>query len=311
MIRVDNLSKSFGDVKAVNDISFTIRDGEITGLLGPNGAGKTTSLRMITGYLKPDNGSVMVGDYNIKEDPLSVKKIIGYLPEMAPIYNEMLVYDYLFFVAGLRQVKDENKIIEMAEVCGITDVLHKSIIELSKGYKQRVGLASTMLHDPDILILDEPTSGLDPNQIVEIRNLIKEIGKVKTVILSTHILSEVEATCDRVIIINKGSIVADDRTENLQAQSSNENNITVKVSGAEFQILSQEFEKIEGVNKVIETTDFEDLTSAIISTTSNEDIRPHLYDCIKKNDWVLYELKQEHLSLENIFRELTLGGGNE
>ncbi len=217
MITVRGITKRFGDITAVNNISFSIREGEITGLLGPNGAGKTTTLRMLTCYLKPDSGTISIGKYSVEDSPVEVRKTIGYLPESAPVYNDMLVYDYLAYIAEVRGMDAPGRIAEIGGLCGINDVMHMMIGELSKGYRQRVGLAQSMIHDPDILILDEPTSGLDPNQIIEIRNLIREIGKRKTIILSTHILPEVEATCDRVIIIDRGSIVADDRTESLQA----------------------------------------------------------------------------------------------
>jgi ABC-2 type transport system ATP-binding protein len=217
MISVNNVSKLYGDFRAVNDISFVIRRGEITGLLGPNGAGKTTTLRMLTCYLPPDAGKISVGDHPVDREPLEVKRMIGYLPESAPLYADMMVRDYLAYVGRLRGVGDDSRLRDVAAMCGIGEVMHKNIGELSKGYRQRVGLAHAMMHDPEILILDEPTSGLDPNQIVEIRKLIKEIGKKKTVILSTHILSEVEATCDRVIIIDHGRIVADSRTAELKA----------------------------------------------------------------------------------------------
>ncbi|HPN13466.1 MAG TPA: ATP-binding cassette domain-containing protein, partial [Spirochaetota bacterium] len=203
MITVQGITKRFGDITAVNNISFTIKEGEITGLLGPNGAGKTTTLRMLTGYLKPDSGTITIGDFSVNDDSVDVRRIVGYLPESAPVYGDMLVYDYLSFIAEVRGIADEKRIEEIGALCGINDVMHQGIGELSKGYRQRVGLAQSMIHDPEILILDEPTSGLDPNQIIEIRNLIREIGKKKTIILSTHILPEVEATCDRVIIIDR------------------------------------------------------------------------------------------------------------
>jgi len=310
MISVNEITKYYGDFKAVSNVSFNIREGEITGLLGPNGAGKTTTLRMLTCYLKPNHGSIMIGDYRTDENPLEIKEMVGYLPESAPIYGDMLVYDYLSYVAELRGISDEKRIGEMGDLCGINEVMHKNINELSKGYKQRVGLAHAMIHDPKILILDEPTSGLDPNQIIEIRNLIREIGKRKTVILSTHILSEVEATCDRVIIINRGNIVADDRTENLQSSSGRKSSVEIKVSGTDFAGLSEKVSELEGVNSVTETGD-DNLVGAVVSVDGNEDIRPRIFNMVKDNDWVLYEMKEEQLSLETIFRELTIGGENE
>jgi ABC-2 type transport system ATP-binding protein len=310
MIRVDGVSKSFGEVVAVDGISFIIRDGEITGLLGPNGAGKTTTLRMITCYLRPDSGSITVGDHRVDENPLEVRKTIGYLPELAPIYGDMLVFDYLIFTAEIRGVQDDKRFREIAGLCGINDVMHKKIGELSKGYKQRVGLAYAMIHDPDILILDEPTSGLDPNQIIEIRNLIREIGKKKTVILSTHILSEVEATCDRVIIIHRGRIVADDRTENLKAASAAERSLYVSVGGTDFPGLSGALGAITGVASVERIEGGEPLVSARIGITGDGDPRPEVFGAVARNGWVLYEMSQKTRSLESVFRELTLGGGD-
>ena len=199
MIDVENLTKYFDDFCAVDRINLNIQKGEILGLLGPNGAGKTTTLRMLTGYLRPSSGDIRVKEYSIKENPLEIRTILGYLPESAPLYQDMLVYDYLDYVADIRNLPKDKKlqrIRRLADLCGINEVMHRAIIHLSKGYKQRVGLAHAMMNDPEILIFDEPTSGLDPNQIVEIRDIIREIGKAKTIVLSSHILSEVEATCD-------------------------------------------------------------------------------------------------------------------
>ncbi|MCP4720858.1 MAG: ATP-binding cassette domain-containing protein, partial [Desulfobacteraceae bacterium] len=207
MIHVENLTKNYSDLCAVDQINLHIKKGEILGLLGPNGAGKTTTLRMLTGFFLPTSGNIRVKDFSILEDSLEIKKLIGYLPESAPLYHSMLVYDYLDYVANIRGLDKEKKrsrLRELVDLCGLDDIMHKTIAELSKGLKQRVGLAHAMMNDPEILILDEPTSGLDPNQIREIREIVREIGKEKTVILSTHILSEAEATCDRVVIINKG-----------------------------------------------------------------------------------------------------------
>ena len=305
MITVQGVTKQFGDITAVNNISFSIREGEITGLLGPNGAGKTTTLRMLTCYLKPDRGAISIGRYDVEENPVEVQRIIGYLPESAPVYNDMLVYDYLSYIAEVRGA-GQSKINEMGSLCGINEVMHMNIGELSKGYKQRVGLAQAMIHDPEILILDEPTSGLDPNQIIEIRNLIREIGKRKTIILSTHILPEVEATCDRVIIIDRGSIVADDRTENLQAKSEGEKQVLVSVSGTDYPALSRELSKLAGVIGVEEVAGSE-LVSARVTAGAAADIRPDIFRMVSGNSWVLYEMTQEHRSLERVFRELTGG----
>ena len=308
MISVSNLTKNYGELKAVDDISFTIRKGEITGLLGPNGAGKTTTLRMLTGYLAPTAGIVNVGDYRIDEHPLEVRKSIGYLPESVPIYGDMLVYDYLRFVRDIRELEGESSIKDIVALCGIGDIMHKSVGELSKGYRQRVGLAHALIHDPEILILDEPTSGLDPNQIVEIRNIIKEIGKKKTVILSTHILPEVEATCDRVIIINRGKIVQDGYVGQLRSSFGNQSEIKLTLGGAGFGDLSTALSSLAGVREVRQTDGPGELLSAIVMVGGDSEVRPDIFRLCVEKGWVLYEMRKESHALENIFRELTLGG---
>ena len=219
MIKVENLTKYYGDFCALNGINFEVKKGEILGLLGPNGAGKSTIYRILTGYLRPTSGTIKVKDFNIKDHQLEIKRLIGYLPESAPIYHDMLVYDYLEYVANIRAVpaaKRLSHIRDLADLCSLNQVMHKTINELSKGYRQRVGIAHAMMGDPEILVLDEPTIGLDPNQIVETREILKRIGKEKTIIFSTHILSEAEATCERIIIINRGEIVANDNLEKLR-----------------------------------------------------------------------------------------------
>ncbi|MFC2160608.1 ABC transporter ATP-binding protein [Acidobacteriota bacterium] len=219
MIKIEKLTKYYGELKAVDSVSFDIQKGEILGLLGPNGAGKTTIYRILTGYLSPTSGSIKVKDFNIQNDLIEIKKLIGYLPEAAPIYQDMLVFDYLNYVADIRGVDKEKKLAhlrELADLCSLNEVMHFSINELSKGYRQRVGIAHALMGDPEILVLDEPTSGLDPNQIVETRDIIRRIGKEKTIVFSTHILSEAEATCDRIVVINRGKKVADDTVDNLR-----------------------------------------------------------------------------------------------
>ena len=221
MIKIDNLTKYYGDLCAVDHVNFEVNKGEVLGLLGPNGAGKTTIYRILTGYLSPTSGNILVKDFNLKENQLEIKKLIGYLPEAAPIYHEMLVFDYLDFVADIRGVEKNKKLSrlrDLADLCSLNEVMHMTIAELSKGYRQRVGIAHALMGDPEILILDEPTSGLDPNQIVETREIIRRIGKEKTIVFSTHILSEAEATCDRVVIINQGRIVADDTVGELRKE---------------------------------------------------------------------------------------------
>ena len=303
MINVNNLTRLYGEFKAVDDISFVVNEGEITGLLGPNGAGKTTTLRMLSCFLKPDQGSIVVDGKNATDEPLEIKRMIGYLPESAPLYGEMLVFDYLMFVSEIRGIAGVESIKKVAEMCRIKDVMHKSINELSKGYRQRVGLAHAMIHDPKILILDEPTSGLDPIEIVEIRELIKELGKRKTVILSTHILSEVEAACDRVIIINKGRIVADDKTGLLGA-SGGDNRVIIKISGTDYDSLKSAIMNIPGVAKINSINDNELICAEVFSDKST-DIRPDIFRLVGSKGWTMYEMKQEQTSLENIFRELT------
>ncbi len=221
MINIENLTKYYGDLCAVDHVNFEIKKGEILGLLGPNGAGKTTIYRILTGYLSPTSGTIKVENDNINEHLMKIKKRIGYLPEEAPIYHEMLVYDYLDFVADLRgvdKIDKNNTLHELADLCSLNEVMHKTINELSKGYRQRVGIAHALMGNPEILVLDEPTSGLDPNQIAETRDIIRRIGKEKTIVFSTHILSEAEATCDRVVIINEGKIVADDTIDALRKE---------------------------------------------------------------------------------------------
>ena len=237
MIQVENLTKYYNRLCAVDQINFDIQKGEILGLLGPNGAGKTTTLRMLTGYLQPSSGSINIKGLSIDKHVLEIKKLLGYLPESAPLYHDMLVFDYLKYVAAIREIDSAQRlprIRQLADLCGINEVMSQPIGELSKGYKQRVGLAHAMMNDPEVLIFDEPTSGLDPNQIVEIRKIIKEIGKEKTIIISTHILSEAEATCDRIVIINQGQIVADGSTENLKQSSSGKNIVHLCLQNVDF-----------------------------------------------------------------------------
>mgnify|MGYP001765430655 CR=1 FL=1 len=313
MIHVENLTRYYGDFCAVDNIDLDVRKGEITGLLGPNGAGKTTTLRMLTGYLAPTSGTISIKDYSIDDDLLEIKKLIGYLPESAPLYHNMLVYDYLDYIAdirGLSKGRKEERIQELADLCDLRAIMHRPIGELSKGLRQRVGLAHAMIEDPEILILDEPTSGLDPNQIAEIRDIIRHFGKEKTVILSTHILSEAEATCDRIVIIDKGRIVADGSTEALEQESTaQEKIITVALLKADFASASMRFRLLPGVTgiELVESADPEVLKLKI-SADGRDNLREMIYSCIKETDWVLLELAKETKSLENIFRELTKEG---
>ncbi len=311
MIHVENLTKYYDDFCAVDQINLDIQKGEIVGLLGPNGAGKTTTLRMLTGYFFPTQGDIRIKDYSVYEDPLAVKQLIGYLPESAPLYKGMLVYDYLDYVAnihGLEQEAKAKRLAELADMCGLRTIMHKTIETLSKGLKQRVGLAHAMMSDPDILILDEPTSGLDPNQIVEIREIIRKIGKEKTIILSTHILSEAEATCDRIIIINKGSIIADGTTNDLKANNGDDAHlIQIGLMQAAFAEVQTQLQAVAGV-KTVERVDSSvpDRLNVVVQCSPHDDPRAALYNVIKQAPWVLVEFHQEAKTLETIFRELTM-----
>ncbi len=308
MIHVESLTKYYNDLCAVYHISFDISKGEIMGLLGPNGAGKTTTLQILTGFLRPTAGNIRVKDFNIDEDSLQIKKLLGYLPESAPLYHDMLVYDYLDYVANIRGIDSSNKISRirhLADLCGIREVMHKAINELSKGFKQRVGLAHAMMDDPEILVLDEPTSGLDPNQIIEIRDIIKQIGKEKTVILSTHILSEAEATCDRIVIINKGKIVANDSTQTLKQSASGNNLINISLQNAEFESVKQQLTSISGISDIVQISNDNGILNLKLACMSSADIRGDIYRKVRQTDWILIEMHQETQTLENIFRELT------
>jgi ABC-2 type transport system ATP-binding protein len=312
MIHVEGLTKYYHDLCAVDHINFDVQQGEILGLLGPNGAGKTTTLRMLTGFLRPSSGSIHVKDYTIDEHALEIKKLLGYLPESAPLYHEMLVYDYLTYVANIRALGREEqlpRIRHLAGLCGLNEVMHQPIGELSKGFKQRVGLAHAMMNDPEILIMDEPTSGLDPNQIVEIREIIRQIGTKKTVILSTHILSEAEATCDRLVIINQGKIVADGKTQTLKESASGASLVRISLRNATLESVKKELHAIDGVTDIVpasgERRADEDTVNVTVTCQPSVDVREDIYRKIKETDWVLVELHQETQTLEHIFRDLT------
>jgi ABC-2 type transport system ATP-binding protein len=311
MIRVENLTKYYDDICAVDQISFEVHQGEILGLLGPNGAGKTTTLRMLTGFLKPTSGRIQVRDYSIEDRLLEIKKILGYLPESAPLYHDMLVFDYLRFVAELRGVDaahDIARIRELGDLCGINEVMHQPIGELSKGYRQRVGLAHAMMNDPEVLVLDEPTSGLDPNQIVEIREIIRRIGKAKTVVFSTHILSEAEATCDRVVIIHRGKIAADSSTARLKETLGGRSQIHLTLAGADAAAVQQELAAVPGVTRLDLLDPVNGAIRLVLSCDASRDPRADLYQRIRQTNWTLLEFHQETLRLEDVFRELTKEG---
>ncbi len=309
MIHAEGLTKFYGNQCAVDHIDLDIKKGEIVGLLGPNGAGKTTTLRMLTGFLRPSSGNIRIKDYSIDENSLEIKRLIGYLPESAPLYNEMLAYDYLRYVAGIRNIeknKIDSRLKQVADLCGINEAMHKPIGTLSKGYKQRVGLAHAMMNDPEILILDEPTSGLDPNQIVEIRDIIREIGREKTVILSTHILSEAEATCDRIIIINRGRIAADESIEVLKDSMSKEFRINISLKYASLDDIKKVFGSVEGVEKIKEGGGDGETTRVTLCCGADNDLREEIYKSIKQQEWVIMEFNHEAQTLEKVFRDITM-----
>lgn len=304
-ISIENLTKTYGVQKAVDQISFEVKKGEILGFLGPNGAGKTTTMKMITTFLSPNSGSITIGGKNVQTEGTAIRKLIGYLPEHNPLYLDMPVMDYLEYCALLQEIpKDQTaeRIRKMIVLCGLDLEKHKKIAELSKGYRQRVGLAQAMIHDPEILILDEPTTGLDPNQIVEIRKLIREIGKEKTVILSTHILPEVEATCDRILIINKGKIVADGTADSLRKQSQGKEVLVATIEDGEAANIETALQNIYSVESVknIEDNRFEIVSQQELSS------KREVFKCCVKNNWVLTELVASEKKLEDIFRNLTL-----
>lgn len=308
MIEIQELTRHFGPVRALDGVSFEIRQGEVLGLLGPNGAGKTTAMRILTGYLRPTSGDVRVKGLSIRDRLLPIKRMIGYLPESAPLYPDMLVYDYLRCIAELRGLprdRREGRLHQLSALCGLAEVMHRPIRELSKGFKQRAGLAHAMMADPEVLVLDEPTSGLDPNQIVEIRDIIRRIGREKTVILSTHILSEVEATCDRVVIISKGRIVASGRTAELRQMSGDAYAVVIALQGAGTDGLADELARVPGVAEVEALDAGENASGWRVLCRTAEDLRPALFEKIRESGRVLLEFRREVKSLESIFRELT------
>ena len=305
MIEVSNVSRVFGTFRAVNDVSFSIPTGQIVGLLGPNGAGKTTTMRMITGFLKPTSGTIKIDGTDITENPVESKRKIGYMPESAPLYGDMIVDDYLRYIARMQQQDENVKVPLLCKECGLEEVMHKNIGELSRGYRQRVGLAHALMNDPEILILDEPTSGLDPNQVEDVRALIKEIGKTRTVIISTHILSEVEMLCSRVIIISGGKLVADSPTDQLRTRYGNAAVVRVNANATEAQ-LSESLKGIEG----IQSLSFEKSATgatALIAIQGDLEIRPAVAKAVLSSGYDLYELSLQRNSLEDVFHILTTG----
>jgi ABC-2 type transport system ATP-binding protein len=298
-IEVKNLLKVYGEQKAVNDISFKVGKGEIVGFLGPNGAGKSTTMKIITGYLEKTSGEAFVCGMNVADQPLETKKKIGYLPELNALYYDMYVREYLSFVAELHKIKDQkSKIESVIELTGLTIESKKRIGQLSKGYKQRVGLAAALIHDPEVLILDEPTTGLDPNQIIEIREVIKKQGKDKTVLFSSHILQEVEAICDRVIIINKGELVADDKLSNLRQHSTSSNTVKVSFKESIDKSWLDQLPDAKSVNKI-------DANNWQLATDNPEQLRKQIFELSLLHNLNIVSLQSDNQSLEDVFRSLT------
>lgn len=300
-LQVQNLTKFYGQQKAVDDISFTVSEGEIVGFLGPNGAGKSTTMKIATNYLPPSSGTIKIGNYDVANQPLEARRITGYLPEHNPLYLDMYVHEYLTFssrIAGLNTTKSRARVGEMIEVCGLALEQNKKIESLSKGYRQRVGLAQALVHDPQVLILDEPTSGLDPNQLIEIRKLIRNVSRNKTVIFSTHIMQEVQALCDRVVVINRGKLVANDTLPNLLKNQSGSTALIIEFEGG---VSPDELKSIVGVLNVEEAGNFK----FRITGAPGIDLRPEIFRFAADRHLSLLGLKQEEGSLEGIFRELT------
>lgn len=311
MIEVKNLTKCYGDKIAVNDLSFTVESGEILGFLGPNGAGKSTTMNIITGYISSTRGTVTVDGSEILENPLEAKKKIGYLPEVPPLYSEMTVQKYLEFMFDLKRVRLPKKehIDKICEMVRISDVKHRLIKNLSKGYKQRVGFAQALLGDPPVLVLDEPTVGLDPKQIIEMRYLIKSLGRKHTVILSSHVLSEVRATCDRIIVINNGKLVANSKTEEFQKEMSTADIVTIQVEGIQSNVLDA-LQDVRGITKIVKKGEkFPNVYEYVIHSEKNTDVRKGIFNAMAKKGFPILLMKTEELSLEEAFIRITNGEG--
>jgi ABC-2 type transport system ATP-binding protein len=308
MIEIKNLTKKIGNNVILDDVNLTVQEGEILGFLGPNGAGKTTTMKILTSFWTPSSGEVNVDEVNVVRDSLATRKKIGYLPENVPLYDDMKVYEYLRFVAEMRGLREEDvktRIKDVVKDCGLEKVIYKSIDELSKGYRQRVGLAQAIIHEPDILILDEPTTGLDPNQIVEIRELIKKIGQEKTVIFSTHILSEVSATCDRAVIINNGKIIAEGTPSELMNKAGGTEIIYAKIKGDKNSVM-QKIKGLEGVDSVVEKdSEADNIWGYEIKQKGGVDVREKLSQLVMNSGWSIFEFSKKTVSLEDVFRELT------
>ncbi len=299
-IKVQNVTKMFGQQKALDNVSFEIKSGEVVGFLGPNGAGKSTLMKIITGFIPPTDGDVFVNGNNVLEDSMKVKKTLGYLPEQNPLYNDMYIVEFLSFVAGIYKIKSRvSRIEEVIALTGLEPEINKKIGALSKGYKQRVGLAQAIIHDPEVLILDEPTSGLDPNQIIEIRNLIQNLGKEKTVMLSTHIMQEVDAICDRIIIIDKGVLVADHNTAEMHLFG--EKNTRSLLVEFKDDVLGKQLSAIDGVQKVKKVSN----CNYIVEFSASKDIRQDVFNLAVSLNNVVLSMQLVEKSLEDVFSELT------
>jgi ABC-2 type transport system ATP-binding protein len=307
MIEVENLTKRYGPTLAVSDVSFAVQKGEILGFLGPNGAGKTTTMRVITGYLPPTRGRVRVDGYDVAEEPLEAKRRTGYLPESPPVYPDMTVREYLAFVARIKGVarrEIKSRMDETAEKCAVTDVMDRQIGKLSKGYRQRVGLAQALIHNPDVLILDEPTAGLDPKQIIETRELIKGLAGQHTIVLSTHILPEVSRTCQRVVVINTGKIVAVGTPDELTRRLQGYETVLLTVEGPAAEIMDR-FQRVQGVNWVEPRESTDGRVTLEVHSEKSKDVRADLARAVVESGWKLFELKTSGMSLEDIFLKLT------
>ena len=310
MINVRDLSKNYGSVEAVKSVSFDLNDGEVIGFLGANGAGKTTTLKMMTGYLVPSKGSITVNGMDIIDDTHAIQQQIGYLPELNPLYYEMRVFDYLEFLASIRNItgSDFKKALSrVVEQCGLRGVVHKNISDCSKGYKQRIGLAAAMIHDPKILILDEPVTGLDPNQIIEIRSLIKSLGKEKLVFMSSHILQEIQATVDRIIIINQGEIVANGTNEELMTGFMGNVLLTMEVKGAKVDSINHIQATLPNV-KLVSHVKNKSIYTLQLEYDNNKDPREDIFKYAVKNKWTVLKMSPKTTDLEAIFRDLTTNG---
>ena len=310
-IQVQDVNKNFGQFKAVQDLSFNIKKGEIVGFLGPNGAGKTTTMRLLTSYYTPDTGKILINGVDNAEHDLETRKSIGYLPENNPLYEDLLVSEYLSFIADLRGMKGpirKNNLEQTIVEAGLSEVFHRPISELSKGYHQRVGLAGAILHRPSILILDEPTEGLDPNQRISMRDLVKSLGVERTVLVTTHVMQEVETTCERVLVINRGRLIADSPVEDILKLTPSLRRVYIEVQGNEVKNHLLQLESVESVDDISSDHGIERYG---INLSGSEDARPHIYKLATKNNWVLWELHEEQMKLEDVFQTLTVADENQ